>query len=71
MNEGEVGHIMAIGPQAWKAFSDGTPWAAVGDRVLCIKHAGHALPWNPMCRLMNDEDVLAVLNPLNMEVNNV
>ena len=61
MNEGEISRLLAVGSQAWKAFSDGTPWAKVGDRLLCIKHAGHALPWNPMLRIMNDEDVLAVL----------
>jgi len=63
MNEGQVSKIIAVGPQAWNAFADGLPWAKVGDRVLCIKHAGVALESNPMLRIMNDEDVLAVLEP--------
>jgi len=43
VNEAQVGTVTAIGPQAWKAFEDGTPWAEVGDRVACIKHAGVVL----------------------------
>lgn len=61
-NEGQIGVLIAIGPQAWKAFADGEAWAKVGDRVLCIKHAGIALESNPNIRLMNDEDVLAVIS---------
>ena len=60
MNEGEIARLIAVGPQAWKAFSDGTPWAKVGDRVMCIKHAGTVVAGNPMMRLMNDEDLLGV-----------
>lgn len=63
MNEGLITKIVAVGPQAWKAFSDGTPWAKVGDRVLCIKHAGVALETDSRLRIMNDEDVLMVLEP--------
>jgi chaperonin GroES len=61
MNEGNIGILIAAGPQAWEAFADGEPWAKVGDRVLCIKHAGVALDKTPNIRLMNDEDILAVI----------
>jgi co-chaperonin GroES (HSP10) len=27
------GTLVAIGPQAWKAFDDGSKWAEVGDKV--------------------------------------
>jgi co-chaperonin GroES (HSP10) len=60
MNEGEISRLIAVGPQAWKAFADGSPWAKVGDRVLCIKHAGTVVAGNPRLRLMNDEDLLGV-----------
>lgn len=68
MNEGNVGTLIAVGPQAWKAFADGEPWAKVGDRVLCIKYAGVALDKAPNIRLMNDEDILAVIDSPEMEV---
>lgn len=61
LNEGQSGTLIAIGKQAWKAFADGEPWAKVGDRVLCVKHAGVAMEANSSIRLMNDEDVLAVI----------
>ena len=68
MAEGRVGTLIAVGPQAWKAFADGEPWAKVGDRVLCIQHAGVALEASPNLRLMNDEDVLAVVTRMDAEV---
>lgn len=61
MNEGHIGTLIAIGPQAWKAFADGSPWAKVGDRVLCVKYAGLTLESMPNIRLMNDEDILAIV----------
>lgn len=67
MNEGNVGTLISVGPQAWKAFADGSPWAKVGDRVLCIKHAGVALDKTPNIRLMNDEDILAVISTDDVE----
>jgi len=66
--EGTTGTLVAVGPQAWLAFADGKPWASVGDRVLCVKHAGVALESNPDLRLMNDEDVLAVVTRIDVEV---
>lgn len=59
--EGSIGTLVAIGNNAWKAFDDGTPWAKVGDTVLCVKHAGISFDGFPDYRLMNDEDLLGVL----------
>lgn len=55
---GQVGTLVAIGPQAWKAFVDGVPWAEVGDKVFCVKHAGVVFEDSSNLRLMNDEDIL-------------
>jgi co-chaperonin GroES (HSP10) len=58
MNEGEIGRVVEMGPQAYKAFHDGSPQVKVGDRVFCKKHAGVSPPENPMIRVLNDEDIL-------------
>lgn len=59
-----TGTILAIGPTAWKDFSDGTPWAEVGDRIWFARHGG-ALIEDPdsgeKYRLLNDEEIAAVM----------
>ena len=62
----EHGEIIAIGPNAWKAFDGGEPWAKVGDRVLFSKYGGKFVidPDNPPVDgedfiIINDEDCLA------------
>jgi len=32
------GTIVDIGPSAWKDFCDGSPWAAIGDKVSFAKY---------------------------------
>ena len=57
----ELGRIVAIGPNAWKAYDDGEPWAAVGDVVIFAKHAGkfiaHPKEQDKKYVVINDDDV--------------
>lgn len=56
------GTVVAVGPQAWKDFSDGTPWAKEGDRVFFAKYGGYEVEIEgEMHRLMNDEDITAII----------
>ncbi len=61
--ENIFGEIIAIGPNAWKAFDEGKPWAKVGDRVAFAKYGGFNLE-DPdtkiQYRLLNDEDIVGV-----------
>lgn len=57
------GKLVAVGPNAWKAFDDGTPWATAGDRVMHASYAGIAIKINgEMYRIMNDEDITAIIS---------
>ena len=59
------GTLVAIGPSAWKAYDDGTPWASVGDRVVFSRYAGRYIDdpddIDTKYILLNDEDILAVI----------
>lgn len=56
------GEVVAIGVNAWKAFDDGSPWAAVGDRVIFRKYAGEVIKEQESeFRVVNDEDILCVV----------
>lgn len=58
------GTIVAVGPNAWKGFDDGVPWAAVGDHVSYAKYGGFIIrdpETREEFRLLNDEDICAVL----------
>lgn len=56
------GTIIAVGINAWKAFDDGTPWAAVGDRVVFRRYAGEVIKeGDKEYRVTNDEDILSVI----------
>jgi co-chaperonin GroES (HSP10) len=61
------GTLVAVGEQAWKAFSkdyNGSPWASVGDRVLYARYAGKLVE-DPSSGedyvILNDEDIIATL----------
>lgn len=57
-----TGTVVEVGPQAWKDFSDGTPWAKNGDRVLFAKYGGYAIEIEEEYhRIMNDEDITAII----------
>ena len=65
MVEQIFGTIVDVGPNAWKAFDDGRPWAVIGDRVAFAKYGGFVIQdpdTNEVYRLLNDEDVAAVLS---------
>jgi chaperonin GroES len=56
------GTVVAVGVNAWKAFDDGTPWAAVGDEVIFRKYAGENVKdGDTEYRVINDEDIIAVI----------
>jgi co-chaperonin GroES (HSP10) len=68
--ENIFGEIIAVGPNAWKAFDDGKPWAKVGDRVAFAKYAGFNLEdaeTKVVYRLLNDEDIVSTWNGKNKE----
>ena len=60
-----IGTLVAIGPQAWKAFGPnftGESWAEVGDRVLFSEYSGRLVEdpeTGKKYKLMNDEDIVA------------
>lgn len=58
------GTVLAVGPNAWKAYDDGHAWAAVGDEVFYAQYGGYLIR-DPVTdeefRLLNDEDVCAVV----------
>ena len=56
--------VIEIGRTAFKAFDDGHPWCAVGDKVLIAKYSGEDREdqeTGDIYRLINDEDIFAVL----------
>lgn len=57
-----LGTVVAIGPNAWKAYDDGEPWAEVGQQVLYSKYSGKRVndPYNPEKEyvICNDDDLL-------------
>ena len=57
------GVVVSVGPQCWKEFSDGKPWAAVGDKIVFAKYGGLLVVDDEdeqEYRILNDEDVVAV-----------
>ena len=57
----EYGIIIAIGPDAWKDFSE-IPWAAVGDKIIYSRYGGKIIrdfKDDTKYVILNDEDVLA------------
>lgn len=58
------GVITAIGSNAWKAFDDGSPWAALGDLVLFSRYGGKIVfdDDGTEYRVLQDEDVVAVVS---------
>jgi chaperonin GroES len=58
-----IGVVVAVGPTAWAAFDDGTPWAAVGDKVAFAQYGGKKITdpaTEETFRVLNDEDIIAV-----------
>lgn len=62
---GIFGVVAAIGETAWKAFDGGEPWCKVGDTVAFAKYGGMVIkdpPTGKEFRLVNDEDVIAIIH---------
>lgn len=71
----QLGVVVAVGPDAWKAFRkvddngkevNGKHWADVGDYVLFAKYAARNIidpftPDNPDLVVLNDEDIICVI----------
>ena len=58
----DKGIVLAIGPNAFKAFDGGEPWCSVGDTVLFTKFAPKFVEdGESTYGLLNDEDVIAVI----------
>ena len=58
-----IGFIKGIGPNAWKAFDDGQPWAKVGDKVYYAKYSGKVVTDGKEDYIVcNDEDVIAIVH---------
>lgn len=58
------GTLVKVGPQAWKGFDDGSPWAKVGDRVAITKYGGFVIEdpeTKELYRLLNDEDITSLI----------
>lgn len=59
----QKGTVIQIGPNAWKAFDDGSPWAAVGDLVLFSRYGGKIVKdGNEEFRILEDEDIVAIIS---------
>jgi len=58
-----VGTLVAVGSGAWADIDDGSPWAAVGDKVSYARYAGVSMVGQDKETyvLINDNDVLAKL----------
>ena len=67
----EYGTVVDIGPNAWKSFDDGTPWANIGDQIIYSRYGGKIVrepgttDINDRYVVLNDEDVLAILERAN------
>ncbi len=61
----QIGTLVAIGKEAWKDIGDGSPQANIGDEIYFKRYAGIEFRnlENTLYRIMNDEDVWAVLPP--------
>lgn len=60
----DTGTILDIGPNAWKAFDGGEPWAQVGDKIIYAKYGGKLVE-DPETKekflILNDEDTIGVI----------
>ncbi len=58
-----IGKLIDIGPGAWTDIDDGSPWAAIGDKVSYARYAGVVMRGQDGQDyvLINDNDVLAKL----------
>lgn len=66
----QIGTVVAIGAQAWKAFADGSRWCNEGDTVMYSRYSGADVPEDIKAQIdptadrlvvVNDEDVLSIV----------
>lgn len=58
-----IGTILSVGPNAWKGFDTGEPWAKVGDKVYYAKYSGKTVEEDgELFIICNDEDVQAIIH---------
>lgn len=56
----DKGTVMALGPNCFIGFADGTPWCAEGDNIAFVANAGVLMEEDgQLFRIINDEDVYA------------
>ena len=60
----KIGVVIEVGLEAWSLDIHKKPWAKVGDRVSFAKTAGDVMIGDDggYYRVMNDEDIIAVLD---------
>ena len=61
----DQGTIVSVGPNAWKAYDDGSPWAKVGDVVYYSRYGGMFVT-DPEDGeeyvLLNDQDINCIIH---------
>lgn len=63
-NKIDKGEIISLGPNCWKAFDSGEPWAKVGDIIYYARFGGTYVEHPETGEdfiLLNDEDVNIVI----------
>jgi co-chaperonin GroES (HSP10) len=58
------GHVLFLGPTAYKDFQEGTPWCQVGDLVAYARHGGMYIKDPETTEdllLLNDSDIVAII----------
>lgn len=68
-----IGQVVAMGPEAYQHEKFQQPWCKVGDWIAYGQYAGQTLTVRgadgpEQFRLINDDEVLAVVNPDTMMV---
>ena len=60
----EKGEVVAVGKEAWSLDTHQGAWAKVGDQIAFARYGGKVMEGKDgeHYRLMNDEDILAVLH---------
>ena len=62
--DSDKGVVVAVGPQAYKDFGDGTPWVDVGDFVYYARYGAKVIKDETdgeLYMICNDEDILLVV----------
>lgn len=64
----QIGHVVELGPNAYKAFGDGEPWVKKGDKVFFKRYAGVEYrttnedgSLGDLYRAVNDDDIFLKL----------